>query len=135
MIVATMRLSTFLVLALLAALSGCDSNPTYIKLATEHMAKGPRAACCTGTGGFFTGGDACATEAEKKCAYARDAKVTFVSISEAGNAARNVTFDVAGPNGKAECIVFIGDRGKGNGGIRVEKVTCTQVREHLPPIQ
>lgn len=114
-------------LAIATALSitaaGCDPNPTYIKLATDHIAKGPAAACCTTTGGKFV--DGCEPTAEEKCAFAKDAKATFVGIEEREKAARDVTFDLAGPNGKARCVVHMENPGGRRGGIRPGKVTCT----------
>jgi hypothetical protein len=108
----------------LLALAACDPNPTFVKIATDHIAKGPAAACCTTQGGKVSSA-ACAAEAEEKCGFARGATTTFVDVKEAGNAARNVTFDLAGPRGRARCIVFVADHGKGNGGITADIVACT----------
>lgn len=109
--------------AVLSLTAACDPNPTYVSLATEHIAKGPPAACCTLFGGQID--PACAPTAEQKCAFAKDAKATFVSIEARGNAARDVTFDLAGPNGKARCVVFMQNSGGRRGGIRPGRVTCT----------
>lgn len=103
--------------------AGCDPNPTYITLATEHIAKGPAAACCTTTGGKFVAG--CEPTAAQQCAFAKDAKATFVGIEARGSAARDVTFDLEGPNGKARCVVHMESLGGRRGGIRPGRVTCT----------
>lgn len=115
------KVAIVVVLSLPAA--ACDPNPTYIKLATEHIAKGPAAACCTTSGGKLVA--ECEPTAEQKCAFAKDAKATFVSIEERGNAARDVTFDLVGPSGKARCVVHMENPGGRRGGIRPGKVTCT----------
>ena len=108
---------------MIVLVAGCDPNPTYIAIATEHIAKGPAAACCTVSGGKFAA--ECEPTAEQKCAFAKDAQATFVGIESRGNAARDVTFDLAGPNGKARCVVRVHNSGGRRGGIRPQTVTCT----------
>jgi hypothetical protein len=99
---------------------GCKNDEMYIDLVGRHLARGPEAACCITYGGIDTTNARCRAEAPTRCAFAKDARLTYRIEHQDSNSA-TVYVDLAGPSGTGSCTFAVSKSGGGKRrGIRIQ---------------
>ena len=122
--------TAFLFLFGFLSVSCHGSDSMFTELVGTYLKGGPAAACCISYGGGAASPD-CAKDAEIKCAFARDATLTF--RVEPGSDANDalVYVDLAGANGHGTCTFRVNDLGTSRQsttsrgrGIRIQSGVC-----------